>query len=400
MWSLRYNARNWQTEALPLWEKGLRGVVSVVTGGGKTVFAELCMIKFRERYPDGRIIVLVPTITLLDQWCVSLQEELNIPADQIACFSGREKRSKTNIVNLMVINTGRTLAPKLARGLDIMLVVDECHRAGSPANALALQIAPVAALGLSATPERESDAGFEENVAPALGPIIFRYDYKQAFADRVISPFELINVHVPLLPDEEAKYKQLSRRAGLEAQRLKRDGGSDEKLKKILLARASVSSTAAMRLPVAAKLVEQNRGRRTIVFHERVSIANQLLAVLNKREHCATIYHSKIGPTLRRDNLRLYRKGVFDVLVTCRALDEGMNAPETTVAVIASSTSSARQRIQRLGRVLRPAPGKQCATIYTIYATEVEERRLREEERGLDGVASVSWLTGKQKHHG
>jgi superfamily II DNA or RNA helicase len=186
----------------------------------------------------------------------------------------------------------------------------------------------------------------------------------------------------------------------LEKQRLRRDGGSDEKLKRILLARASVSSAAAMRLPVAAKLVEQNRGRRTIVFHERVSIANQLLAVLNKRKHCATIYHSKIGPTLRRDNLRLYRRGVFDVLVTCRALDEGMNAPETTVAVIASSTSSARQRIQRLGRVLRPAPGKQCATIYTIYATEVEERRLLEEERGLDGVASVSWLTSKQKIYG
>jgi superfamily II DNA or RNA helicase len=124
------------------------------------------------------------------------------------------------------------------------------------------------------------------------------------------------------------------------------------------------------------------------------------LAILNEREHCATVYHSKIGPTLRRDNLRLYRQGVFDVLVTCRALDEGMNAPETTVAVIASSTSSERQRIQRLGRVLRPAPGKSHATIFTIYATDVEDRRLKEEEKKLEGVAGVRWCRGVRMRHG
>jgi superfamily II DNA or RNA helicase len=77
-----------------------------------------------------------------------------------------------------------------------------------------------------------------------------------------------------------------------------------------------------------------------------------------------------------------------------------MNAPETTVAVIASSTASVRQRIQRLGRVLRPAPGKTHATVYTIYATASEEQRLRKEENGLHGVASVAWLKSSSKRHG
>ena len=66
-------------------------------------------------------------------------------------------------------------------------------------------------------------------------------------------------------------------------------------------------------------------------------------------------------------------------MVTCRALDEGINVPETDVAIVASSTGSVRQRIQRLGRVLRPAPGKQRARIYTIYVSKPEEERLIKE---------------------
>lgn len=399
-WSLRFKPRTWQERALREWESGMRGVVSVVTGGGKTAFAEMCMLSFREHFPSGRIIVLVPTITLLDQWVVSLREELGVSAPDIACYSSQEKSAKPQRVNVLVINSARKLATKVAEGADIFLVVDECHRAGSPANSLALQIAPKATLGLSATPERESDDGFETRVSPALGKIIFTYGYAQARHDHVVSPFELVNVRVDFLPDEARKYAALTKRAAVELRRHEKEGGSDQKLRRILQARAAVSATAAMRIPVAVKLAEQLRGKRTIVFHERIAAANKLLEIFNKREHCATIYHSHVGPSLRRDNLRLYRQGVFDVLVTCRALDEGMNVPETAVAIIASSTASERQRIQRLGRVLRPARGKTHATILTIYVTDTEEKRLRDEAKKLDAVASVSWRRGLSKRYG
>jgi superfamily II DNA or RNA helicase len=102
-------------------------------------------------------------------------------------------------------------------------------------------------------------------------------------------------------------------------------------------------------------------------------------------------YHSGIGPHLRQDNLRMFRRGEIDVLVTCRALDEGINIPDASLAVIVASTASTRQRIQRLGRVLRPAENKDHAEIYTIYASEPEADRLRQEEDGLEGVNEVSW---------
>jgi superfamily II DNA or RNA helicase len=88
----------------------------------------------------------------------------------------------------------------------------------------------------------------------------------------------------------------------------------------------------------------------------------------------------------------MFRAGEIDVLVTCRALDEGINVPDARLAVITASTASTRQRVQRLGRVLRPAAGKRLATVYTIYAAKPEEDRLRAEAERLEGAESVKWL--------
>lgn len=401
-WVLKTRPREWQSTALERWVSGHKGVTSVVTGGGKTIFAFLCMDAFNREHPDGRYIILVPTITLLDQWYVSLQEDFGVAESEIACFSSQEKASKPAKINLLVINTGRTAVKKLSQGPSpCFLIVDECHRAGSPENAKALAGAFSAALGLSATPEREYDEGFQKYVAPALGPVIFEYDYVQAFKDEVITPFDLINVQIQFLPHEKDEYDKLTRRAAILFTKAKTDPEAEIKLKFVLQKRAGISAQARMRIPVAARIADEHRGTRTIIFHERVTAATTLCAILKKRNHNACLYHSKIAPNWRRDNLRLFRQGVFDVLVSCRALDEGMNVPETAVAVIASSTASQRQRIQRLGRVLRPARGKTKATVYTLFATQQERLRLTNEAARLEGVANILWATGtREEPHG
>ena len=391
---LKAQPRDWQLAARERWSAAHRGVVSVVTGGGKTIFAFLCMELFNRENPDGRYVIVVPTITLLDQWYVSLQEDFGVAEADIACFSSQEKAAKAAKINLLVINTGRTMVHKLSRGLPCFLIVDECHRAGSPENAKALQGTFTACLGLSATPQREYDEGFQQYVLPSLGPVIFEYDYVQAWRDKVITPFDLINVKIDLLPHEHDAYERLTRRAAALFRKAKTDPEANGRLKRVLQKRAGVSAQAMMRIPVAAKIADEHRGVRTIIFHERVSSADTLYAILKKRNHSVCIYHSKITPNWRRDNLRLFRQGVFDVLISCRALDEGMNVPETAVAVIASSTASYRQRIQRFGRVLRPALGKSKATIYTLFATEQEKLRLTGEAAKLEGVAGVLWATG------
>lgn len=399
-WSLLAEPRLWQRRALDEWRTRMRGVASVVTGGGKTIFAFLCMHEFWKEHEDGRVVIVVPTVTLLDQWYVGLQEDLGVPANAIACFSGQEKPKKPALVNVLVINSARHLMRNLAQANHVFLIVDECHRAGSPQNAKALEGTFVATLGLSATPQRDYDRGFDDHVVPALGPVIFEYDYTQAYADRVVAPFDLVNVEVDLLPREREEYDRLTKRAAVLLRKLRTTKSAvagEETLKRVLQQRAAISATARMRLPVAAKIVEQHLGARTIVFHERVRSATDLFDVLQQRNHSVCLYHSKIAPEVRRDNLRLFRRGIFDVLISCRALDEGMNVPETVVAVIASSTASQRQRIQRLGRVLRPSKGKEKAIIYTLYATEQERRRLLEEAGRMDGVAEIVWSVSKRE---
>jgi superfamily II DNA or RNA helicase len=400
-WSLRTRPRAWQSVALERWLTNHKGVASVVTGGGKTIFAFLCMERFLREFADVRFIILVPTITLLDQWYVSLQEDFGVPDADIACFSSQEKPANAARINILVINTGRTLVRKLAAKHPCFLIVDECHRAGSPENAKALAGDFAATLGLSATPVREYDDGFQQYVVPSLGPVIFEYDYVQAFNDKVITPFDLINVQIDFLPREKEEYDKLTRRAAVLFKKAKADPDADRKLNRVLQMRAGVSAQARMRIPVAAKIAEEHRSVRTIIFHERINSATTLYEILKQRNHSVCLYHSRLSPSWRRDNLRLFRQGVFDVLVSCRALDEGMNVPETAIAVIASSTASHRQRIQRLGRVLRPSRGKDKAVIYTLFATIQEEKRLQNEADRLEGVASVMWATGsREAQHG
>ena len=80
----------------------------------------------------------------------------------------------------MVINTARTRIQNVIAKAPTLLIVDECHRAASEVNSLALIGDHVMTFGLSATPERDYDDLFLEVIQPALGPIIYEYDYNQA----------------------------------------------------------------------------------------------------------------------------------------------------------------------------------------------------------------------------
>jgi superfamily II DNA or RNA helicase len=220
---------------------------------------------------------------------------------------------------------------------------------------------------------------------------MFTYGYDEARRDEVITEFVLVNVGVELSADEQAEYDKLSKQVGMAVRRYQNGDDDGTRLKIILRKRAAVSANAAVRIPVAIALADRHRGTRTVIFHESIAAAESIQRVLAARNHNATLYHSKIPPAVRRDNLRLFRRGAFSVLVSCRALDEGVNVPETEIGIIASSTASTRQRVQRLGRVLRPAARKASATVYTLYATDIEERRLQQEADNLEAAKEVRW---------
>lgn len=393
--SLNFKPRAWQLDALSGWSKNLKGVVSVVTGGGKTMFALMCIKEFKTRFPEKKIIILVPSLTLIDQWYISLLDDMNIASENVACFSSQEKSKKILDYNLILINSARKILPALKAKENFFLIVDECHRAGSPINSNSVKGSYAATLGLSATPKREYDDGFLRYILPSLGSIVYEYDYRQALKDRVICEFELQNVKVDFLKHESDNYNKLNKRLKIALIKNEETKSGQIAIKKLLIQRARITSSAMMRIPVTAKIAEMFSTERVIIFHETIEGANEIVKILQQRNHAASLYHSGISSVLRRDNLRLYKKGIYNILVTCKALDEGMNVPETTVAVVASSTASTRQRIQRLGRVLRPSMNKTKATIFTLYVSEQERKRLIEEYKHFEKDVSIIWLKSK-----
>lgn len=385
--------RRWQAEAVEHWSRERRGIVRVVTGGGKTVFSYLCLRNFFSKFPDGKAMIVVPTVALLDQWFVDICDATDINEAQIACYSGISHAKAPEKINILVLNTARRISRQLSESGPTMLVVDECHRSGTIENRRALEGDYQATLGLSATPERETDYGFVDLIEPALGSIIYSYGYAEAKADGIIVDFDLVNVEFSLdeasvarLPDRsnerndffESKPTYLSLRSLLR---------SEEKS----LIR---SAEFMIRIPWAVKLALHHRNERIIIFHERVDALKRIESFLSEFGYTSVSYHSKLSEGHRRNNLRLFRGGTVNILNTCRALDEGANVPEANVAIVAHSTSSTRQRIQRLGRVLRPANSKDRALVYTLYCDNDQKKRLIEESSNLEGIANIYWKRG------
>ena len=375
--------RGWQVTALHEWERaGKRGIVSVVTGGGKTVFALSCIDRIR---PNATLIV-VPTTALLEQWWSEAASYFDLDLDEINIVTGN-LRFRVGAINIAVINTAAKLAARIASH-KCFLVVDECHKAASEHFRAALSVNSSASLGLSATPERPYDEGLQDVLIPALGPVIFSYDYAAALRDGVIVPFELRNIVFDLEEDRQAEYDKLRKAI---ARSISRFGPEAEETIALFLKRARVLNLSLNRIRLTLKLLAGNRGKRALVFHEDIEACDLIHSILQENGVKSGVYHSKLTLRARAGMLGQYRRGDIDVLVTCRALDEGFNVPETELGIIAASTATRRQRIQRLGRVVRPAKGKAGATIYTLVATGPEIDRLKEEEERLEGVASVRW---------
>lgn len=380
--------RKWQDKALVEWKKNTRGIAKVVTGGGKTVFAGMCANSLNSE--KLRVFIIVPTKALRDQWFVNITMKWNFNYEKVAI-------DKTSILTngweiaICVVNTARTINHEIQNKEDIFLIADECHTAGTEKNRVALEGNWRATLGLSATPERQYDDFFEEVLIPRLGNVIVDYDYSSAAKDKVISKFKLSNHRVDFTGDEQAEYEKITRRIAIEKSSLKKSGmNSSDKLERLFIKRASISKNAELRLPVAATLIARSVPKKTILFHESIHQIEALSLVLADQGIDCRTYHSKMSDVRRLESLGLFVSGAIEVLLTCRALDEGFDLPDIEVGIIASMTKSPRQRIQRLGRILRKLDGK-TAEIKTIH-TFHEDDMLRAEASNLNDALEIKWF--------
>lgn len=433
----------WQEAALEAWESnGRSGVVKVVTGAGKTVLALMCLERLLREDEAIRVSVVVPTRVLLDQWYDELTGTLGLPTTWVGRRSGeyKDRFMEGCRVMIYVINSARTALgnplsdEKLAARH--FLIVDECHRAGSSENQKIFDVPRRFALGLSATPERDIESvdtdtpedDVSDKVREELGPIIFELTFQQALEEGIVPPFEIIHCAVDLTPRERKTYDKLSRelrdlrdqlrqepayvkgksRVPNEFRLIKSLARRDDSRAGKLASRYEALTTKRKELLYRAEnrrlcfrsILEEEREEgdiRIMAFHERISEVDRLFEPLVRDGVPVVLDHTGLTETQRERSLDLYLRGFAPVLLSVKALIEGVNAPATDVGVIVAASASPRQKIQSLGRVMRRYPGKKTSRIYNIYVGDSADenifRRMSFEEiLGADRVEYRKWL--------
>lgn len=386
--------REWQAEAFPLWWQRKQGIIKVVTGGGKTFFAIHCIKEFLQEYPTKNILIVVPSIALLDQWQESIEALLEV---DLSINGGGEQLSEISQVCISTIDSLKNIIESISAD-NTFLIVDECHKIGTEKRGALLTNSWDATLGLSATPERDYDDNFYVIIQKILGDIIFEYDYIDARDDKVIVNFGLLYAYAPLLQSEEKQYekftKSIQRRAAIIGGR----NMDDYLFKMAIFNRARLIKNSKNRIPYGVELIQQFQRESWIVFTENKKQANAFNDIINKKGFRSALYNTDLDNQERAENLDKFKNLELNVLVTCTALDEGFDMPQADGALILSASSSKRQRVQRMGRVLRITENKPNALIITVYSSKTEFDKLMEEAKHYhqEGV-KVVWERQDEK---
>ena len=428
----------WQQDCLDTWERnGFRGILHVVTGAGKTVAALEGakrleqVLKQQNPAVSLRLRIVTPTIAIARQWVQAVRtafpEEIRSGKKEIGLWYGEQKDSPDRFCMIYVVHSARhNLSPQIIREMDhdraILLIADECHHYGSPENRkiFDFRFSPhfredrYFALGLSATPQC---AHFEDELVPALGAEIYWYLLPQAIHDGTVSPFIVFQTELSFTAKEAKRYERLTVRINRVfhalarlypwlktsfsfprlqalAEELSDPDSLVQQYLDLVYLRRELCLGAKNRLQCAVDLIRrQKQSDRVILFCERIDQAEAIRARLREILPSQTgMYHSEMLKEKRREVLRDFRDGVIRILITCKALDEGVDVPDANVGIVLSSTQTNRQRIQRLGRILRRANGKRKAVLYYLHlGRSVDEEDYLPDFSGTADVANLTY---------
>ena len=367
--------RDYQVESLMSWFRANRkGIIELPTGTGKT-YIGLKAIEYY-RIKKKRVFIVVPTIVLLRQWHEKITKNLNVNDSEIGFLYGKEKSFRS--ITIGVINTSVKYSDRIANEYDL-LILDEVHHYFAPKWYKLIEVCydKCDILGLSATVERYDNRHLQSPLK-----VVYRKSFHYMRKRNYVAPVKIYIYRVPLTLDERLVYDNLSQKIRKVARDLdisKAFGNKkiikelEVRLMKLVNIRKQLCSESYNKLPIILKIIEENPNEKILVFTESIRSIIRLKQFL--REHgikCETI-HSKRKD--RKKVLEYWKKGVFNVLLSVRVLDEGIDVPECSVGIIVSNSLAKRQLVQRIGRIVRPKPNK-VAKIYIIPSSFTFEERV------------------------
>jgi superfamily II DNA or RNA helicase len=390
---IRY--RDYQLRAIRAWsDAGMRGILEMATGTGKTKTARGCIELARKAGPS-LALVTAPYEHIAKQWMQELVDWRPILVSgahewREEIRSAINKRKLGRIEHLLVVAVQHTASrPQFIKLIEEastafekhLFVGDEVHGLGARAFQAAMVEVCNLRLGLSATPERYFDDEGSKAITSYFGGTVFSFPTSEAMrwrdpitGERALSPYKYFPIPVSLEDDEFETYKQLS-------SRLRKLMASDQSpdiqdlREKLLFERAAVVKMARQKVPaLSAELSRREHApvHALIYCHEM----EQLTEVAEELMRLGIVYQKITGeesnvPEAKYDGLserdwilKHFGLGVTKVLLAIKCLDEGVDIPAARTGFILASSGNPREFIQRRGRLLRPSPNKDFAEVY------------------------------------
>lgn len=318
--------RPYQHEAVELINRRAFGVLEAGTGSGKTVMA-LAVIARRQQ----PTLVVVHTKELLYQWQERAEEFLGGPVGLIG-----DGRHDLQPLTIAIVNSARKRVAELVPHFG-HLVVDECHRV--PANLFTDVVAGFDCqylLGLSATAFR-NDEGLTRLIYLYMGDRIHKVDQDQLQASGAILRPRLIrrptSFSYHYRGDYQALIKALVGHAGRNLQIL-------DDIERV--SRDAAAGTA-------------------LVVSDRVSHCQLFAEHLTRRGIRVALLTGQLPADQRSAIVAAVQHGELQVLVaTLQLIGEGFDCPGLNTLFLTTPISFAGRLLQIIGRIIRPAAGKEA----------------------------------------
>lgn len=410
-----FKLHDYQDEAITEWQKrNYRGIFDMATGTGKT-YTGLGALTTLSKNLGHKLaaIIVCPYQHLVEQW---VEDILKFNIDPIIGYSDSsqkdwQKRLKNAIRDQKLKVRGREffcfictnatfssdyVQAQLAKiKSDTLLMVDEAHNFGAPYLSCLLYDNYKYRLALSATLDRHNDEEGTAKLYDFFGEKCIEYTLDRAIEEKKLTKYKYYPIVVTLTEEELEAYDNLSYEIG---KCIMKDKNGKIKLsskgEKLALKRSRIIAGAKNKLTMleeviqpyihdkhilvycgATKGLEQNQDRSDVDSEDirQIDAVTDLLG--NKLGMEVSQFTSKESVEEREVLKREFSAGdTLKVLIAIKCLDEGVNIPKIKTAFILASTTNPKEYIQRRGRVLRLAEGKEYAEIYDFitlpYDTE------------------------------
>lgn len=412
---------DYQIQAFDEWKKTQKGLFAMATGTGKTITSLNCLYEIYKRCGYYKAIILVPTITLVEQWesecrkfnfnnIIKVSSKNGDWKSRIERLLFTEKYSspKDKPLNYIIISTYASFSKDNTYAIlnsfertKTLLIADEAHNMGSPSMLKKLKtVNYLRRIGLSATPERQYDDETNNKLYKFFGSeekFTFEYTMEQAIQKGVLCRYYYYPHVVQLTEEEMEVYVDLSLKI---AKYYNCNNCAFEQKDKILtallLARKRVIHKAQNKLDLFTQIIndrykEKGDLKYTLVyvpegnkpdyvedsdiFETKDQIEDDI-----ESDHLIDVYTKAImdvdkyitvrkfvsGQKNREEILKDFASGKMQVLTSMKCLDEGVDVPRSEMAIFCASTGNPRQFIQRRGRVLRTHKDKHMAILHDL----------------------------------